>query len=602
MFLMHCENQCRQAGLSKSKGKNMVARDSFAICALAIVGAIGLSAGSAHAQPQDQRPNVVVILADDMGFSDLGSYGSEISTPNLDRLAASGFHSTNFHVGAACSPTRTMLMTGVDNHLAGLGNMYEIVADNQYGQPGYEGHLSDSVVTVSTLLQDAGYHTYMVGKWHLGKDAKNLPAGRGFQQSFTLMESGADNWVDQSYGPMYDRVHYFEGTTPVTLPTENYFSTDFYTDKMIGYIEDNLGSGKPFFAYLSYQAVHSPHQAPKEFIDKYNGVYDAGWNIVREQRLERQKALGIFGPDAQLDPTIDKTTMYTLDDWDALSAEEQAFSARKMQAYAGMVDNLDFNIGRLMDFLEREGSAENTLVLFFSDNGADPTELPDLPGFDQWYRANYQYTFIDDFSPGFPELGQRGSFSAYGPGWARVANTPGSYFKTYSSEGGLRAPFIAYMPGMVDDGQRSATFKYVTDVVPTILEVANVQTPGNTYNGSQINPPRGQSMWPLLTGAAELVHAPDAAIGYEMAGSSAVFKGNYKLVRNLPPKGTGEWELYDIIVDPAEVRDLASEKPDIVVQMIADYEAYEAENNVISVPDGYDPTVQLVKNAQRAKK
>ena len=258
-----------------------------------------------------ERPNVLVLIADDMGYSDIGAFGGEIQTPNIDRLAAEGASFTNFHVGATCSPTRTMLISGVDNHLAGLGNMHEIMADNQFGKPGYEGYLNGSVVSIATVMRDAGYNTYMAGKWHLGGNPESIPHARGFENSFTLVESGADNWVEQSYAPMYKQVHYFENGEAVSLPTEDYFSSDFYTQRIIDNIESNRGNDKPFFAWLGYQAVHYPHQAPKEFIDKYNGVYDGGWNETRNNRLKRQKEMGIFPESVQLDQKFDKPVSKT---------------------------------------------------------------------------------------------------------------------------------------------------------------------------------------------------------------------------------------------------------------------------------------------------
>jgi len=549
------------------------------------------------------RPNIIVILADDMGFGDIGVFGSEIETPNIDRLARDGLRMTNFHVGAACSPTRTMLMTGVDNHLAGLGNMLEIQADNQFGKPGYEGHLNDSVVSVATLLRDGGYHTYMVGKWHLGSSAENIPHGRGFDRSFTLMESGADNWVNQPYGPMYDKVHYFEDDKEVDLPTEDYFSTDYYTDKIIEYIDANSGDGKPFFAFVSYQAVHMPHQAPREFIDKYDGVYDEGFAELRKARLERQIDMGVVSESVELDPQFEKTSLgiWQIPDWDAQTDEQKAFNSRRMQTYAGMVDNMDYNVGRIVEHLNSAGIADNTLIVFLSDNGADPNQLQLTPAYRPWYEANYEFSYLDDFSPGFPELGQKGAFSAYGPGWAAVANTPNSYYKTFSTEGGMRVPFVAYFPGKIPAGTSSSTFGFVKDIVPTMLEIAGVERPGSTYDDREINPPTGTSMWAHLTGDAAAIHDADAVIGYELAGSSAVFRGNFKLVRNVPPKGTGEWELYDMVTDPSETNDLANQHPDIVEELIAAYAQYEANNGVVPVPDDYNPVLQLQKNMERGR-
>ncbi|HEY9113350.1 MAG TPA: arylsulfatase [Bacteroidales bacterium] len=559
------------------------------------------SANSSAANEQLKKPNVIIILADDMGYGDIGVYGSEIQTPNIDRLAKEGIQFTNFHVGAACSPTRTMLLTGVDNHRAGLGNMTEIQADNQFGKPGYEGYLNQNVVTVATRMKDAGYHTYMVGKWHLGKTDSTIPYARGFEHSFALMESGADNWVEQSYAPMYKAVHYYEDDKQVSLPTENYFSTNYYTDKMMKYIGQSIEDGKPFFAYVSYQAVHYPHQAPKEFIDKYNGVYDNGWASIRETRLAKQKELGIVSKEVVLNTENDATTYvgWKIPDWEPLSAEEKQYNARIMQTYAGMADNMDFNIGRLLDYLKEIGAYDNTLIIFLSDNGADPTHLPAQPGFGAWYEKNYEYSIMEDYKGDFSKMGLKGSFTDYGPGWATAANTPNSYFKTFSAEGGIRVPFIAWYPKALEKGTITNEFAFVKDIVPTILEVAEVSGEGNTYNGKEIFPITGTSMWGALTGKDSTVHSESEMIGYELAGCSAIFQGKYKLVLNPKPKGTGEWELYDITIDPSEMNNLANEMPELVAKLKEGYKIYEKENGVVPVTEDYDVLKQLEKNIQR---
>jgi len=556
---------------------------------------------TAAPEPSEERPNILILLADDMGFGDIGSFGSEIETPNIDSLAADGIRFTNFHVGAACSPTRTMLMTGVDNHLAGMGNMTEIQADNQFGKPGYEGRLNDKVVTVATLLRKAGYHTYMAGKWHLGKTPETIPYARGFERSYALMESGADNWQEMPYAPLYKAVHYFEDAEPVSLPQDDYYSTVFYTDKVIEYIDSNQDDDQPWFAYLSFQAVHYPHQAPREFIDKYNGVYDAGWNVLRKKRLARQRELGVVSADAELQPQFDDTTFagWKIPDWDSLSDEEKRFNARRMQTYAGMVDAMDTNIGRLLAHLEATGEAENTLVIFHTDNGADPNLLPQQPAFRAWYAEHYPFTYEEDYDGNFEPMGQKGSYSDYGAGWAAAANTPTSDYKTFSSEGGLRVPFVARFPGKVPAGQTTTSFGYVKDIVPTLLEVAGAAPPGDSFEGRSVHPISGTSMWPVMTGQASQVHPASETIGYELAGSSAVFKGSRKLVRNLPPKGNGNWELYDIVADPSEMHDLAGDMPELTEELIAAYAAYVQSNNVIEVPDDYDPLKQVIKNATR---
>ena len=564
----------------------------------AALAALGFSAASAQ---EDTRPNFLILIADDMGFSDVGAFGSEIETPNIDQLAAQGMLFTNFHVGASCSPTRTMLISGVDNHLAGLGNMLEIQADNQFGKPGYEGHLNSSVVTVATLLRDAGYHTYMAGKWHLGHDEDTIAYARGFDRSFMLGESGADNWVEQPYAPFYERVHYYEDDELVSLPTENYFSTEHYTDTIIDYIDSNIDDGKPFLAWVGYQAVHYPHQAPKPYIDKYDGVYDSGFADLRDKRLARQVELGIVSPEVALDATMDKTSYdpWRLEDWDALSSEEQAFHARRMQTYAGMLDNMDENIGEIFAYLEEKGELDNTVILFLSDNGPDPNQLTLSPDYRDWYETNYETVWMEDYEGDFSSMGQKGVYADYGPSWAAAAATPASYYKTFSTEGGLRVPLIVRYPEMVAAGKKIESFAFVLDVVPTLLELAGVDAPGSTYDGREINPPSGISMVPVLSGALDTVRNEDNPVGYELAGSSAVFKGRYKLSQNPPPKGTGEWELYDIVADPSEINDLAPEMPDLVAEMKAFFEEYAKEVNLVPVPEGYNPLEQTVINAQR---
>ncbi|WP_281972418.1 arylsulfatase [Ruegeria faecimaris] len=569
---------------------------------LAVLGALALSTTAALADSEDTRPNVLILIADDMGFSDVGAFGSEIETPSIDQLADDGMLFTNFHVGASCSPTRTMLISGVDNHLAGLGNMLEIQADNQFGKPGYEGHLNDKVVALPRLLRDAGYHTYMTGKWHLGHEPGTIAYDRGFEKSFMLGESGADNWVEQPYAPFYTRVHYYEDDKLVSLPTDDYFSSDFYTQTMIDYIDSNLDDGKPFLAWVGYQAVHYPHQAPKEFIDKYDGVYDEGFEALRVSRLEKQKELGLISPDVELDPEFAKTSYepWQMPDWEKLNDEEKAFNARRMQTYAGMLDNMDVNIGRILSYLDEKGIADNTIVIFLADNGPDPNQLPLSEAYRDWYKAHYDKVYIEDFDGDYSDMGQQGVYADYGPGWAAAAAVPGSYFKTFSTEGGLRVPLIVKFPGVVEPGSQVDKFAFVRDIVPTLLEVAGVDVPGPVYDGREIYTPDGISMMPVLKGETETVRDDNNPVGYELAGSSAVFQGKYKLMQNLAPKGTGEWELFDIEADPSELHNLADQMPERVAAMQAYFEDYAKRVNLVPVPEGYNPLEQTVVNAKRS--
>jgi arylsulfatase A-like enzyme len=441
----------------------------------------------------------------------------------------------------------------------------------------------------------------MTGKWHLGHEPETIAAARGFDKSFMLGESGADNWVEQPYAPFYERVHYYRDHDLVSLPTDDYFSTEYYTDLMIDFIRADLDEGKPFLAWVGYQAVHYPHQAPLEYIEKYNGVYYDGFAALREARLARQKEMGLVSPGVELAPDMDKTSYapWRLEDWGALSEGEQAFHARRMQTYAGMLDNMDGNIGEILAFLEAEGELDNTVVLFLSDNGPDPNQLTLSPDYREWYEENYDTVWMEDYEGDFTRMGQKGVYADYGPSWAASSATPGSYYKTFSTEGGLRVPLIVRFPETVPAGARVAEFAYVLDVVPTILDLADVDLPGPVYDGREIHVPNGISMTPVLRGEVDTVRTEDHPVGYELAGSSAVFKGRFKLSQNPDPKGTGAWELYDTVADPSEVNDLAAEMPELVEEMKAFFEQYADEVNLVPVPEGYNPLEQTVINAQR---
>jgi len=529
-----------------------------------------------RAAAQEKRPNILLIVADDMGWSDAGTYGGEIFTPNIDRLASQGYQFLNFHVGSMCAPTRSMLMTGVDNHVVGLGNMTELVADNQRGRPGYEGRLNGRAVTIATLLNGAGYHTYMAGKWHLGYTRESLPASQGFEKSFILAEGGADNYEKKSYTPTYPTPpHFFDGLKEVDLPSD-FYSTQFYTDKMIGWIEANKSDGKPFFGYLAYQAVHMPLQVPDQYTRRYLWTYEAGWNDIKNFRYQRQVALGIVPPGLQL------TTPPIIPDWNSLPEGERRMDAKRMAVYAGMLEYMDMSIGRVLQYLKDKGMLDNTIVIFMSDNGGEAHELMDH--FPDYYAKNFNLTY--------EHLGQRGSFVEYGPAWAGVSMTPFSNFKSSASEGGVRAPFIVSYPKAVPVGQRTDAFASVVDVVPTLLQFAGVKP----SSGSA--PLSGRSMTALLTAESAQVYPSDASISQELSGGAAVYQGDYKLVRNIPPYGDRKWHLYNLRADPTESKDLASAEPGRVKTMTEAYAEYLKKNGVIEVPEDYDIAVQANRNAQ----
>ncbi|MEP1594852.1 MAG: arylsulfatase, partial [Halieaceae bacterium] len=469
------------------------------------------------------RPNIVFILADDLGYTDIAPYGSEVNTPTLSALAERGVRFTNYHTAANCAPARAMLLTGVDNHLAGVPNIPEMLAPEQRAHAHYQGVLGDNVVTVATLLEDAGYHTYMAGKWHLGATPDKRPSSRGFQRTVALMDSGADNWEQRPYIPLYDDANWFADGERISLP-EDFYSSRFLIDKTIEFIDSNLKDGKPFFAYVPFQAVHIPVQAPQEYIDKYMGVYDSGWDSLRNQRLEQAVELGIVPPDTAM------VDMATTDDWDALSQQRKRYEAKRMAVYAGMIEAMDFHIGRLVEYLKSQGQYENTIFIFTSDNGsegsgpADPMAFPvNLgPG-----RLGYQLDY--------DRLGLKGSYNTISPSFASAAASPLSFYKFYTGEGGMRVPLIIAGKPVSQAAELNPAFIWATDITPTILSMAGVAQPGERYAGRPVLPMIGRDLTPLLTGEADRVYSEDDAVGYELTGHAVLFQGDYKLVVNQPP-------------------------------------------------------------------
>lgn len=538
-----------------------------------LVLAMGCLAFGTHAFAAPKRPNIVVLVADDWGYSDVGAFGSEIATPNIDTLAREGVRFSDFHVTASCSPTRSMLLTGVDNHRNGVGNMPETMPDEHLGKPGYSGVLNDNAITVASLLRDAGYHTYITGKWHLGKTPDTLPDNRGFDRSFIQADSGSDNWEERPYAPLYDKAAWFENGQPAHLPND-YYSSTFIVDKALEYIAADRQGGKPFFAYLGFQANHVPVQAPKDMIDKYRGRYDQGWTALREARRDRAVALGLIPPG------VGMQTMASTADWNALDEHEKRYEARRMEVYAGMAETMDQQIGRFIAHLKATGEYDNTVFVFLSDNGSEPTDPYTIPAVRLWLEMNYTRQL--------ERLGSKGAFTSIGPSWASAAASPLGGYKFFAGEGGLRTPLIvAGVPG-IQANQISRAFTHVTDIVPTLLEVAGVPAHKGEYQGRAVEPLIGSSLVPVLQGSAERVHPEDQAIGYELSGSAALFKGDYKLVKSLKPVGNEQWHLYNIVTDPGEVIDLQQQMPERFQRMQADYAEYARVNGVLPMPVGYD--------------
>ena len=530
---------------------------------------IGCSNGRKNTQnqnnnPKSKTPNIVLIAADDMGYSDLSAFGSEIPTPNIDKLAQEGIKFTNFHASPTCSPTRSMLLTGVDNHIAGLGNMGELTAQNQKGKPGYEGYLNNRVVSVASLLKDAGYHTYMAGKWHLGSKPGYLPNDRGFEKSFTLLEGAGGHFNQMGYTPKKVVASYQENGKYVNVPN-NFYSTDFYTDKMIEYLNQNRGDSKPFFIFTTYTSPHDPLQAHPEDIKKYLGKYDIGWDRIRQQRFQRMKQLGLIPNNLQMIPRAKEVVA-----WDSLTPEQRRFNSKTMAIYAAMVDNLDANIGRLIEHLKQIGEYDNTIFVFISDNGAAGHAFAlrkEYKGLLKQYKINNSYE----------NIGNANSFISYREGWAQVSATPFFGFKGRVFEGGIRVPAIFYYPGAIKAGSKTTAFASVIDMTPTILDYAGVKHPGTSYQGKPIVAMTGRSLRPLLEGKTQRIYGENDPISFELFGdgNKALFLGDWKVINVKKPFGDGQWKLYNIVKDPTESRDLAKQYPDRLNKMIALYGQYE---------------------------
>lgn len=431
--------------------------------------------------------------------------------------------------------------------------------------PGYSGHLSNQVVTIPELLKGNGYHTYMTGKWHLGEGPGMDPFYRGFEQTFILGTGGGSHWNDRKPLAPPQRVEYTRNGIKQEPPTD-FYSSKNYTDSMIQFIDRNKSDKKPFFAYLSYTAVHDPLHVPKDYIDKYKGKFDMGWDSLWSLRLNNLKALGIVPVDV-------KTSKNSgIPKWSTLPKEIREEFSRDMEVYAGMLDYMDMSIGRVLDYLKREGLFDNTMIIFMSDNGANGAMATSYPG-------NADHVYLNSFNNNMENRGLLNSYVEQGPGWAQASTSPFRFFKSFATEGGIKAPLIIKMPGKTKDaGRWNSGFVHVTDIMPTILQLAEVSYPSQ-YNGKNIHPLIGKSILPVLNGDSVTIHGNDG-MGWELFEMKAYIKGNWKLLRLPKPFGTGQWQLYNIAKDPGETTDLSAQFPEIKASLISDWILYATQNEV----------------------
>ena len=521
-------------------------------------------------QDPARSPNILLIVADDLGYSDIGPFGGEIATPTLDTLAREGLMLSNFHVLPTCSPSRSVLLSGVDNHLAGMGTMGEIMTPEMEGHSGYVGYLNFEVAALPEVLRAAGYHTYMAGKWHLGSEEETSPYARGFEETFALVPGGGSHWSDRKpLSPPQEMIYRRNGEIVTSLP-DDFYSTKDYTDHLLEWIKSDHGDGKPFFAYLSYTAPHDPLHAPKEYIEKYEGKYDTGWDVLREKRLERLKALDIVPKAVQAFPRL-----ANVEAWDAMPADKRRERARDMEVYAAMVDYMDEQIARVIDHLKETGEYENTLILFFSDNGANGALPTAYPGQTEEH--------LNSFDNSLENRGLANSFIEQGPGWAQASMSPSRLFKAFTSEGGIRSPCLVKVPGKPSNaGTVNHSFFHVRDITPTILDIAGVPHP-REIGGREVHSLQGNSVLGLFTGKTQDAYAGADDVGYELFGLKAYIAGEWKILWMPEPFGTGEWELFDLSQDPAEMNDLSEQYPDRLAVMKASWEQYRKDNGVLDI-------------------
>ncbi|KAM0471956.1 hypothetical protein ACHAPX_009092 [Trichoderma viride] len=546
---------------------------------------------------ETKRPNFLIILADDLGFSDPACFGGEIRTPNIDRLGKEGVRFTNFHAAAACSPTRAMIMTGTDHHIAGLGNLVEwsrasaqaagkgkvISTAPQRGMPGYEGYLNEKVVALPEILQLGGYETFMSGKWHLGMTKERSPTARGFERSVGMLAGCCNHYAYQPPGSENDMpgfmqtshiaVHLEDNEYLKSLP-DNWYSSDYYAEKMVGYLKDRAErkDERPFFGYLAFTAPHWPLQAPQELIQHYRGQYKDGPEALRQSRMKRMIELGLMDPNTQPHPVVaDEVT-----EWENMTEEEQAKSSRSMEAFSGMVESMDVNIGKVLDELEKQGELDDTFVIFLSDNGAEGAAYEAYP----MIRGPLLEHLDKYYDNSLENIGNANSFVWYGPRWAMAATAPSRLYKAYPTEGGVRVPAVVRYPKFKKEGI-SDIFATVMDLGPTILEMAGLTHPAPEWKGRKVVDMRGRSMAKWFNGKDETVHEKDFVQGWELLGRGAIRKGGWKAVFIPKPKGTEKWQLYNLEKDPGEVNDLAEQEPEILKTLLVLWDQYVLENGVI---------------------
>ena len=524
-------------------------------------------------------PNVVLILVDDSGLMDFGSFGGEAQTPNIDSLAKRGLMFTNMHASPICAPSRAMLMTGSDNHLAGVANLPEMLPKKYQDLKGYGGVLDDSVQTIATRLKELDYNTYVTGKWHLGHDEKTLPTKRGFDRSFVLGASGGDNYEAVGYLPMKSTAQWYVDGEPTDLP-ENFYSSEYYVDQMIRFHEEENDPNQPFFSYIAFQAIHAPVQAPKEFVEKYKAIYSQGWDVLREKRFATAKQMGIIPADAEMNPMLEE-----MNAWESVSEENKKAYITDMAMMAGMLEAMDYHIGRYLKYLKENGLDENTVFIITSDNGPDGGD----------YEKMYGWAKRHGYHRDFDKNGGKRYYGSIGPEFASAIAAPFSYFKYYTGEGGLRVPLI--INGLKESNhQIDNSFCFFTDIAPTIYDIVGLSTSENEGYVAIT----GKSMLPHIKNNPVPIYRSNEGVGLEAAASSAYFLGDFKIVKNNTPLGEKQWKMYNLKIDPAETANIAAQNPLMFQILLSKYELFGKEVGVQAMPKGYNAQKEVGKKSIKA--
>ena len=565
---------------------------------LLMVSAFLASCGQSETEEkvENKKPNVLLLIGDDIAFGDLGVYGSEIETPNMDKLASAGVRFSNFHASPVCSVTRSMLLTGCNNIEVGLGAFDYSVYPPSRGKAGYEGYLTENAVAISQLFNDAGYEVYKSGKWHLGGEAAGgyPPLHWGFTREFGILSGGSNHWNNLRMTPVFSDPDWMNKKFEEewTLNGEKYdrpegvYSGELYTNHMLDFIKEGHASGKPWFAYMAFTTAHFPIQAPPELIEKHYAFYlEHGYEGLKQFRYERLKKNGLISEVADPAQTNDLVRK-----WNDLSQAEKEYQAKVFATYAAEIEDQDNRIGQMLDYLKESGQLENTLIVYLSDNGPEGLEA-DNPNtgnkaFGMWIDKNYDTSFA--------AIGTATSNNYIGTSWANAATGGLSWWKWFIGEGGVRVPMIIVPPGATSDnyaraGEVSNVVMSVKDLPMTILDYAGISHPGTSYKGKTVVSPSGMSAKPFLDGKTDIVRSEEDWYAFELFGNAYLMKGNYKLMKvRTGMFGDGEWHLYDVVKDPSESKPLEGEMPERFETMLSIYKAYEAKHGLVTVDESWN--------------